>query len=362
MKTIAALVPNKLGVSPGQRLRIEAWSKFLLDYGWKVEFYPFEDESLHEVFYSPGRRLTKMRRLLSCYARHAKVVVKELRDAECHGLFIYREATLVGPAFLERLAKRLDVPIIYDIDDPIFLPYKSPVNGWLSLLKFSKKTHSLFRMSDRIISINHLIGNYASRFNDSVSVVPNFVDTDAYRPIPQEQNSVPKIVWTGSVSTLQNLKTITDPMRRIQAKYGAPLVLISNGTTSIEGLALDQRQWTPEAEIKTLQECDVGIVPLLDLEWNPWKFYLKTIQYMAVGLPVIARRIGSNSEVIDDGVNGFLVETESEWFDRLSQLIEDRSLRRRMGEAARSKAVEMYSVDAQKKNVAQIFEDVYGGK
>lgn len=40
--------------------------------------------------------------------------------------------------------------MIYDIDDPIFLPYKSPVNGWMSLLKLSRKTHSPFRMSDRL--------------------------------------------------------------------------------------------------------------------------------------------------------------------------------------------------------------------
>ena len=27
-------------------------------------------------------------------------------------------------------------PFVYDLDDPIFLPYRSPANGWSSLLKF----------------------------------------------------------------------------------------------------------------------------------------------------------------------------------------------------------------------------------
>ena len=358
MKRIAALVPNKLGVSPGQRLRIEAWSKFLIDYGWQIDFYPFEDEKLHEIFYSPGRPVSKAFRMAACYLRQLR---KVLSGIECDGFFIYREASLIGPSFLERLAKRKNVPIIYDIDDPIFLPYKSPVNGWMSLLKFSRKTHSLFRMSDRVISINRLIGDYAREFNDSVSVIPNFVDTDIYSPAKKNGTSSTKIVWTGSVSTLQNLRTIAEPLRRLQSQFDVSMRIIANGETEIEGVKLEQRKWSPEAEVSNLKECDIGVVPLLDLEWNPWKFYLKTVQYMGVGLPVVARRIGSNSEVIQDGINGFLVETEKEWFDRLKLLIEDRELRHKMGAAARKTALEKYSIKSQMRNVADIFGEVYGG-
>lgn len=366
MKRIAALVPNKLDVSPGQRIRIETWSKHLAGYGWQVDFYPFEDEHLHDVFYKTGNHLDKARQMIACYARQFRNVVRKI---ECDGLFVYREAALVGPALLERMAKRRGVPMIYDIDDPIFLPYKSPVNGWLSLLKFSRKTHTLFRMSDRVISINSLIGDYARRYNDAVSVVPNFVDTDVYTPGEKNggggeesgTDEPPKIVWTGSVSTLQNLTTIAEPLRRLQAEYNVPVRIIANGETEIEGLKLDCRRWSPEAEISNLQASDIGIVPLLDLEWNPWKFYLKTVQYLAAGLPVVARNVGSNGEVIRDGENGFLVETEREWYERLKLLIENRDLRRRMGEAARRTAVEKFSVRAQMPRVAEIFGQVYGG-
>lgn len=357
MKRIVALVPNKLGVSPGQRLRVEAWSKYLADYGWQVEFYPFESEELHEIFYMPGNNLKKAGLIIACYQKQLKRV---LSKPESDGLLIYREAALIGPSFLERLAKRFDVPIIYDIDDPVFLPYQSPVNGWLSLLKFSRKTHSLLKMCDRVISINNLIGDYAKKFNSNVSVVPNFVDTEVYRPVEKDKNEPAKIVWTGSVTTLRNLETIAEPLRRLQEKYDVPVRVIANGETKIEGVKLDLKWWSPEIEISNLQDCDIGIVPLLDLNWNPWKFYLKTVQYMAVGLPVVARRMGSNSEVIKDGVNGFLVETKEEWFDRLSLLIEDSELRRKMGAEARRAAVENYSIKVQMPRVAQIFKEVYG--
>jgi glycosyltransferase involved in cell wall biosynthesis len=359
MRTIAAFVPNKLGVAPGQRLRIEAWAPHLQRHGWKVEFYPFESDSLHDVLYKPGHTAKKLAGLVSCYMRQLRNVLGDLR---CDGVFIYREAALVGPTVIERFARRAGVPVVFDIDDPVFLPYKSPVNGWLSLLKFSRKTHTLFRLSDRVIAINRIIGDYARGFCRDVSVIPNFVDTDAFCPAEAARGSTPRIVWTGSVSTLQNLSTVAGPLRRLQEKHSTPVRIVANGTTRLDGVELEHRDWSPADEITNLQECDIGIVPLLDLRWNPWKFYLKTVQYMAAGLPVVARRLGSNPEVIEDGVNGFLVETEQEWEDRLERLIEDADLRGRMGGAARQTAVTRFSAAVQVPRVVQVFDEVYGRK
>ena len=63
MKRVAALVPNVLGVSPGQRVRIETWAEHLRAAGWEVDFYPFEDERLHEVLYHPAPPQVKVARL-----------------------------------------------------------------------------------------------------------------------------------------------------------------------------------------------------------------------------------------------------------------------------------------------------------
>jgi glycosyltransferase involved in cell wall biosynthesis len=360
MKKIVALVPNMLGVSPGQRLRIESWAKNLTAFGWEVEFYPFEDEQLHEIIYVKGSTLAKAVGTARCYLKQTKSV---LSKPECDVVLIYREASLIGPAILERLAKTWNVPIVYDIDDPIFLPYNSPVNGSLSKLKFSRKTHSLFKFSNHVISINDIIGNYAKKFNQNVTVVPNFVDTSVYKPSQRQEivgdTKNVRIGWTGSVSTIQNLEIIQKPLQILQEKFGTKIRLIANGKTEIKGVELEQKTWSAEMEVPFLQECDIGIVPLLDLEWNPWKFYLKTIQYMAVGLPVVAHKMGSNAEVIQDGVNGFVVETEAEWTEKLSLLIENPELRIKMGKEARKSAIEKYSTEVQMPRVAKIFEEVY---
>ena len=356
MRRIVALVPSAPGTSPGQRVRIETWAPHLQSCGWTVELIPFEDEALHSVLYETGRYGAKAGRLAACYLRQLGRVVG-LTPADV--LFVYREAAIVGPALLERLARRHSARLIYDLDDPTFLPYRSPTNGWLSTLKFPGKTRSLCRMADRVIAVNHLIGGYAGRFNPAVTVVPNFVDVEVWKPAgraAQGAGSGPvRLVWIGGHTTTDNLQTILPALRRLQAERAVELRVVAGPPVDLAGVEVDWRRWSAASEVADLAECDIGLVPLTDLAWNNWKFFYKTIQYMAVGLPVVARRMGSNAEVVSDGVDGFLVEDQEEWFQRLRTLVDDVELRRRMGAAARAAVVERYSSRTQLPRVAAAF-------
>jgi glycosyltransferase involved in cell wall biosynthesis len=356
-KKIAALVPNVLGFSPGQRVRIELWAKHLENAGWIVEFHPYEDDDLHEIFYKKGNILGKGRGLARCYQKQLSLTLNKI---SADVIFIYREAALIGPALLERIAARQNIPIVFDIDDPVFLPYRSPVNGWASLLKFSKKTHSLFRLSTHVIAINRLIGDYALQYNSNVSVIPNSIDTEKYKPRSTEKvnysNAGVNLIWIGSHSTMPNLSEIAEPLKKLQAEHKSPLIVVGAGKADLEGVETEMRQWSAETEINDLQSGDIGVLPLNDSLWNNWKFFFKTIQYMAIGIPVVARRMGSNGEVIQDGVNGFLVETMDEWYDRLKLLINNPELRIKMGANARQTVLEKYSLSSQIPRVIEVFE------
>ncbi|HWA98652.1 MAG TPA: glycosyltransferase family 4 protein, partial [Pirellulales bacterium] len=229
-------------------------------------------------------------------------------------------------------------------------------------LKCSRKTNSIFRLSDRVIAINGLIGDYAAQRNHSVSVIPNCVDTAKYVPAPRLADATVRLVWMGSHSTMQNLKSIAGPIRRLQALGNVPLRVIGAGDPGLPDLQVETHQWSADTEIDSLRDCDIGLVPLPDHPWNQWKFFYKTIQYMAMGMPVVARRMGSNSEVIEHGVDGFLVDDEAQWYESLQTLIADRSLRQRMGAAARAKVIERYSFESQMPRMVDVFEQVLQSK
>jgi glycosyltransferase involved in cell wall biosynthesis len=355
-RRVVALVPNVVGTTGGQRTRVERWLRYLEDAGWRTEVLAFEDERLLARLHQPGHHAAKAAGVVRCWWAQWRAT---RATAPADVVVIYREAALLGPALIERWAMNHHRRAIYDVDDPIFVPYRSPTNGWISLFKFAGKVPRLMARADRVTVINETIAAYARKHNDHVSVIPICVDTDALRPgDPRPDDAEPVLVWIGSHSTLQNLRSIEGALVQLARRIPFTLRVIGAGTYELPGVRVDMRQWSPDTEADDLAGGDVGLVPLLDLPWNRWKYNFKTVQYLAAGLPVVARAFGSNVEIIDDGVNGFLVETEAEWVDRLHLLLTDVGRRRDMGRRARALAVERYSLANERPLVVSVFEEV----
>src|SRR5262249_23704131 len=74
---------------------------------------------------------------------------------------------------------------------------------------------------------------------------------------------------------------------------------------------------------------------------------LSLLESMAATRPVVATDVGSVSEIVEDGVNGFLVSPGAP--DQLAQamlrVLKDPELGRRLGEAGRNKVERQYTVE-----------------
>jgi glycosyltransferase involved in cell wall biosynthesis len=82
----------------------------------------------------------------------------------------------------------------------------------------------------------------------------------------------------------------------------------------------EQIRITGEVDDRTKQDFLAGATALLfPIDW-PEPFGLVMIEAMACGTPVIAFRSGSVPEVIEDGVSGFIVETEEEAVEAVKRL------------------------------------------
>jgi glycosyltransferase involved in cell wall biosynthesis len=99
-------------------------------------------------------------------------------------------------------------------------------------------------------------------------------------------------------------------------------------------------------------------MPLPNDLWVKGKCGLKGLSYMSLEVPTIMSNIGVNSEIINDGVNGFLANTEDEWVDKISSLIDSFELRKKLGKAGRKTVVESYSMESQKLNYINSFNEL----
>jgi hypothetical protein len=87
----------------------------------------------------------------------------------------------------------------------------------------------------------------------------------------------------------------------------------------------------------TQQHWDIGIAPLADTAFNRCKSAIKTLDYAAMGLPVLASDCEAYRGTLADGPGGWLLpDDEDAWFVALARLVRDANLRRRLAEGARA--------------------------
>lgn len=351
---VLTLVPHRTGFAPGQRGSIELWEDVLAKAGVKLDFEPFESERLHGFLYAKGRRLEKVAEMAKGYLRRFEVL-GELDDYDA--VVVYREAALLGPALIERLIARKK-PIIYLLDDPLYMPYRSPSNGYLSYLKFFGKIKNIIRISSVVIANSSHIEEYARRFNPNVWRIPSLVDTAKFVYRPQSRGGRVCVGWSGSPTTVGNLKLIEGPLRELSRSGACDLKFIGGTDFDLTGVNHSAQEWRAESEVEDLREMHIGLVPLPDNSWNPYKFIMKTAQYMSLGIVPVATPIASNPEVIRHAENGFLAADQSQWLEYINMLIEDADLRLRLSAAAAEDASEKYSLESNADKIVSAFRSV----
>jgi glycosyltransferase involved in cell wall biosynthesis len=76
---------------------------------------------------------------------------------------------------------------------------------------------------------------------------------------------------------------------------------------------------------------------------------------MAMEIPVLVSPVGINTEIVQDGVQGFHCSTDDQWVSRLEELIADKDLRLRMGRSGREKVINDYSIDSNSTTFLSLF-------
>jgi len=270
-------------------------------------------------------------------------------------VYVFREAALFGPSIFERVVHRLKVPLVFDFDDAIFLRYRSPANGWLSLLKAPGKTRTICRLASHVIVGNKYLAEYARTFNRNVTIVPTTIDTDAYRVGAVRETAVPVIGWTGSYSTVQHLDLLRRVLSELARRAPFRLRVIGPSDYRLDGVGVEVLPWRSDTETQDLAEADIGIMPLPDDPWSRGKCACKALQYMGLGIPAVCSPVGINSDLIRDGENGFLANTPEEWITKLTLLLQSTRLRQKLGLAGRKTVEDRFSANSQVPRVHAVF-------
>jgi glycosyltransferase involved in cell wall biosynthesis len=344
------------GFAPSQRFRFEQYVDFLADRGFETTFSPIVRPEEYPLLYTPGNTARKA----AIFARGlATRMAQAMRGTDADVAIVQREAIQLGTTVFESALARSRAKVVFDFDDAIWLADASPANRRMSWLKRPGKVPRLIGLADQVWAGNAYLAGYAREYNDDVRVVPTTVDTDRHRPRPpQGPPDAVCLGWTGSPSTIKHFELAVPVLLRLRERFGDAITfkVIGDGAYRQDALGITGTPWREESEIEDLSGIDVGLMPLPDDEWAKGKCGLKALQFMAMELPVVTSPVGVNTEIIDDGANGYLASTDDEWFERLSALIESAQLRRELGRAARETVVSRYSVASQRETYLGLLE------
>jgi len=232
----------------------------------------------------------------------------------------------------------------------------------ITLVGTDPSLHSITRfainMSDRVTAVSsYLEQRTRETFQPTqpVRVIPNFVDTDQFRP-GQEEAARRRFAHPGErillhLSNFRPVKRVTDVIRifaRVRQEIPAKLLMVGDGVERPTAQHL-VRELNIEKEVFFLsrQEDIAGLMTVADLFLLPSElesFGLAALEAMSCEIPVIASRVGGLPEVIEDGVSGFLRPVgDVEGMAREAlRLLGDAVLHRRVARAARQRVLDHF--------------------
>lgn len=360
-RQMLVLCPFPQGVAAGQRLKYEQYFDEWRREGYDIEVSSFMDMPMWKVAYEPGHYPAKVAGTLRGHLRRVRDL---FRIHRYDVVYVFMWVTPFGTTFFERLTRRLAKQLIFDVEDNVLteqaIPKDYNPNHLLRRLKGPGKARHLIRHADHVITSSPFLNDFCLRINErrACTYVSSSVDAERFVPAPQRSDDeLVTVGWTGTFSSKVYLDMLSSVFQELARRVPFRLKVIGNFDYELAGVDLEVVRWTSQREVEDLQTFDIGVYPLPIDDWVLGKSGLKAIQYMMFGIPAVATRVGTTPMIIDHEVNGFLVERDSEWVDTLERLIRDRSLRARVGRAAREKAEQTYSTKA----IAHMYSRVLSG-
>ena len=294
------------------------------------------------------------------YAHRLRQVVKIIHCIKPDVIYAHTHSSL--PVAVAA-AKICNIPICADLhsnflEEILFLGDY----GRLARLKLKIKDEFysfLISRCNLITVVCHPLKDFYSRRNRNILVAPGGVDPDIFTPkihgaTELEELSDNNIIvcYIGNFSKYQGVEFLLSSAEYMLEKR-KPYVFVFIGDAEQSYV-----KYVKEKDLKNvfflgpkeynqvpmyLEESDILVVPRPFSKVAYYAFPSKLPEYLSMGKPVIATDIGDHYKLVKDMVTGILIQPDEKELIRALLLLEDESLRDRLGRNARKHIVENYS-------------------
>jgi len=227
---------------------------------------------------------------------------------------------------------------------------------------------SLFKRSNKIICSSGYIKKRLSRYEDKTIDIPPGVDVSVFRPSPREP--INDVLFVGRIETSSDWKGIRYLLEAVSIikvhKPDISLRLVGSGDMvdyyreyanklKIGDNVVFAGPKTGNDLVHEYQECKLLVLPSIT---ESESFGIVLIEAMACKKPVIGSNVGGIPYVIDNKVDGLLVQPKNpaDLAKAIMEILNDPLLSRKMGECGYNKVKENYTLGKQIEITKKYFE------
>lgn len=201
---------------------------------------------------------------------------------------------------------------------------------------------------------------------ESVVIIPNGIDVDRFAALdlPKPDVDAPRIGMVANLRPVKDPRSLLLAAIELQKEFPALQLEIAGEGELRKPLQdmIDQADLQEQFKLIGQVSDVVGFLGSLDVAVSSSTsegLSNSIIEYMAAARPIVATNVGGNGELIEDGVNGLLVEPQhpDQLVSAIRRLLSDHPLAQHLGLNARTKATANFGLRQQ----AQRFEAYWRG-
>jgi glycosyltransferase involved in cell wall biosynthesis len=280
-------------------------------------------------------RVTQYRPLLAAQGIELDFIVREDADAGMLDRVAAADVVLNQKCLLNRWlgarirarAKRL----VFDYDDAM---WTRPGRDYSWFVKWRTATRLRWWLghADAVIAANGYLADWAQPHARRLEVLPMALDLDIWKPAQRPPRDEVVVGWVGSPTYLPLVERLEPALRAAIALEPRLRLAIYCGQRPDLAIPFTHVPYAPGTEAAFVQGLDIGLLPMDDDAFGRGKSPIKSLQYLACGVPVVGNFVGATHEIVDP-VTGIAVSGEAQWTSAIIALARDPSRRQVLGAA-----------------------------
>jgi glycosyltransferase involved in cell wall biosynthesis len=250
---------------------------------------------------------------------------------------------------LARHARRTKATLLYDLDDDLLRI--APEHPEASELRpLAKTVRRMLGHADAVWVSTAILADRIRAARQDTLVMPNAIDDRLwsapafYDPRPHQPA---RILCMGTTTHDSDFAMIAPTLARIKQEFRQSVEIDIIGMTRGELPSGLNRIGIPNGAVQSypgfvnwltsqLPGWHIGLAPLIETPFNLCKSSIKTMDYAAMGMAVLASDMPVYRGSVADGAAGFLVANDcAAWYAALNWLVRDEDLRRSIAAGAR---------------------------